>query len=120
MRFLVDNALSPSVAAGLQRAGHDTVHVRDLNMEASRDEEIFTYAARENRVLLTADTDFGALLASTGMATPSLILFRRTNKKPSDLLNVLLGNLGQLKEALDAGAIVVIEDRRIRIRALPI
>jgi len=41
MRFLVDNALSPAVAHYLRDAGHDAVHVRDLQMHTSEDEEIF-------------------------------------------------------------------------------
>ncbi len=76
MRFLIDNALSPAVGEALIQLGHDAVHVRTLDMHAASDEEIFDLAAREQRVVVSADTDFGTLLAIRKQPSPSVILFR--------------------------------------------
>ena len=121
MRFLVDNALSPVVAEALRRSGHDAGHVRDRGMQAATDEEIFGLAAREGRVVVSADTDFGTLLALRRTAGPSVLIFRRfSGRRPEEQARLLLEQLPRVREPLERGSVVVIEQDRIRIRALPI
>jgi len=89
-------------------------------MQADSDEKIFEKALLEHRILVSADTDFATLLALRNDKKPSVILFRRSSRKPAEQVNLLLTNLPTLEQALSEGSIVIIEDTRIRVRSLPI
>src|SRR2546427_933690 len=87
MRFLIDNALSPVLATLLTQAGHDALHVRTIELHRADDIEIFDRAAAEDRIVVSADTDFGTLLATRTVQKPSVIQFRGRGSRRPDALS---------------------------------
>ena len=73
------HALSPGIARLLAEAGHDAVHVRGYDLQAADDAEILERAGIEERVVVSADSDFAMLLALSRLNKPSFILFREAD-----------------------------------------
>lgn len=121
MRLLVDANLSPRVAAGLNDAGLDAVHVVDWQLGEARDLAILEAASADDRTIISSDTDFGALLALHDRRKPSFVLLRHLNDlTPDQHASLLIANLLAVADELEAGAVVTVDRTRIRVRRLPI
>jgi predicted nuclease of predicted toxin-antitoxin system len=121
LKFLVDNALPPRLADLLLAAGYDAVHVRAYGMQAAEDERILARALDEDRIVVSADSDFGAILAAQEAERPSFILFRETNLLAArDYMDMLLPALPMLEPELLAGCVAVFRNNRLRVRRLPL
>lgn len=121
MRFLLDQNRSPVLAELLREAGHNAVHTLDLGLEEAEDDEVLDAAEADQRIVVSGDTDFGALLALTHKRSPSVILFRTRNlPSAADQAGIMLQDVDDIEEDLAQGAVVVVSDDRIRIRRLPL
>ncbi len=121
MRLFLDQNLSAHLAGLLDGSVFDVIDTRSIGMQRASDEEIADFAASENRIVVSADTDFGAILAARQARKPSFVLLRRSQGLSPDIVaSVLVSNLPAFEADLEAGAIVVISDEVVRVRPLPI
>jgi predicted nuclease of predicted toxin-antitoxin system len=104
--------LPPTMADWLRSAGHDAVHVRELGLSDAPDREIFERAAANSRIVVTFDLDFGEIAG-----WPEVLRLRLPSRQ--HLQQRLRVAISTAARALEAGAIVVVEDSRIRIRPRP-
>ena len=120
MKFLLDMPIGRKTADWFKSQGFDAVHARDIGLAKASDAEILNHALKENRILLTMDLDFPAILASSQAREPGVILLRLRNPNPALIQKHLALLLRTHQEMRLASAIVIIEDSRIRLRKLPI
>lgn len=121
MKLLVDENLSLRVAEQLGRVGHDVVHVTNVDLAGAADPDVLAWAVGHDRIIVTADTDFGALLAIRGDDAPSVVLLRSSDHlSPSEQARLLIMALDHVENELARGGVASVSPSRIRLRQLPI
>jgi predicted nuclease of predicted toxin-antitoxin system len=114
VKFLADESCDWAVVRALRDAGHDVVAVGEVAAGAE-DEVVLALAAREGRIVLTEDKDFGRLAYADRSGSAGVMLLRF----PAPARKQVAGELVELVWAHGhrlAGAFIVVEPGRARIR----
>ncbi len=119
MKFLVDMNLSPGWIELLVSAGFQAVHWSTIGRGSESDAELMDWAARHEHIVLTADLDFGAILAATQRRKPSVIQIRADVPTPAAAGEAVLAAIRQARNELESGAILSVDTARARLRVLP-
>lgn len=120
LRLLADMNISPQTVEALQREGWDIIRVSQALPADASDEEILEFARQTERVVVTQDLDFSALLALRGYDRPSLVTLRLMMSDPETVTQRLLKVLPRLEHVLKEGAAATVEENVVRFRYLPI
>jgi len=114
LKFLVDVGVGEKVEDFLYKNGYDILSVRKLNPRMS-DSEIIDIAAKDNRIVITMDKDFGELIYNSGLIHKGILLLRTENcsgdKKAKILSEILINYSSELEENF-----CVFSKDRLRIR----
>lgn len=120
MKVLLDMNLSPKWVAVLVEAGFDAVHWIVIGKPDALDSEIMQWAKKNDHVVFTHDLDFGDILAATNADAPSVIQLRAQNLHPDALAGSVVAALKQFSAQLEEGALIVVDENKVRARILPI
>ncbi|MDO9287769.1 MAG: DUF5615 family PIN-like protein [Thermodesulfovibrionales bacterium] len=120
LKFIADIHISPITIEELKKRGHNIIRITEKLPPTSTDNEIIQLAYQEQAVIITQDLDFSAIIAQSGLNSPSVISLRVANAKPDMITRLLTTVLPRIEVELTEGAIVSIDEKEYRIRKLPV
>lgn len=120
VQLVIDMNLSVEWVGDLARDGWTAVHWSSVGDPRATDAAIMAWASANGFVVFTHDLDFGTALALTHAKGPSVLQVRGQNVLPDHMGPLVVAALRQHDAALAAGALVVVEERKARVRVLPL
>ena len=117
---MVDMNLSVEWVALLQQAGWPATHWSAIGDPRADDVTIMAWAAANGHAVLTHDLDFETALALTHARGPSVVQVRSPKVLPEHMGPWVLEAFRRCETELSAGALVVVEPARSRVRVLPL
>jgi predicted nuclease of predicted toxin-antitoxin system len=118
VKLVVDMNLSTDWVAPLRQVGIDTVHWSELGPPDASDDAIMVWSRENHAIVLTRDLDFGAALMLHALPSPSVVQLRIKKIRPEQDIALVRRALSLHGTHLERGAIVTIEEHRIRARVL--
>lgn len=117
MRILANENMPASVLLHLRTAGHDVLSAKE-SLRGEEDAVLLARAQAEERVLISQDKDFEELAFRSGLpAACGVILFRLHGQDPDADRRRMIEVLDSTADWL--GLFSVVDERRVRSRALP-
>jgi len=120
LEFLANMNISPLTVEQLKKKGWNVVRISDVMDRGSKDIDVLLYAQKQNKVVITQDLDFSAILAIRGYAKPSLINLRLENPRPDLVSSRIVEVVSAMEKELEEGVVVTIDETSARYRNLPI
>ncbi len=120
MKLLIDMNLSPQWVFTLKEAGWDAVHWSEIGKPSAPDHEIMGFAKANGYVIFTHDLDFATILAATKADCPSVIQIRTQDVVPASLGSLVISALNQFQRDLEEGALITVDQKKLRARILPL
>jgi len=118
MKLLADANVETAIVEWLRSRGHDVLWAAQLSSSIP-DDDLLNRASTEERVVLTHDRDFGDLVFRRGLSHSGIVLMRFRAPLQTERL-ALFQTHWPLIENRASGQFIVVSDKRIRIRALPL
>ncbi len=118
MRFKVDENLPNEVALLLREAGYDAATVYDEALVGSPDPVLLDACRAEERIMISLDLGFADIRVHAGATSPGAIVIRAKVQEVEHVMKIMRDLVAILSSESPAGAVWVVDERRVRMRPL--
>lgn len=117
MRFLADENIPVPVVQLLRAGGLDVESIAELSPGVP-DEQVLSYARKQNQIIITFDRDFGELVYHRGAPIPAGVVYLRLPQGDVASIAQTILELTRLPEIQVEGRFTVIDSDKVRQRPL--
>jgi len=119
MNFFSDHDVFGATVKFLLAKGYFVTRAQDVGLAKAKDREILQYATDHNLILLTCDTDFGALVFQQKAQSRGVVFLRAYSTTLPLVHYQLFRTLTELTEAELHRSFIVVTATQYRLRRLP-
>lgn len=119
MNVVVDVCLSARLTDLLNDLGEQATHWSSIGPSNARDGEIMSWAEKNGHIVISADLDFGDLLARSQAALPSVVLIRSSDQSPDHIAPLVKEAIDRFRNELSSGCLISVDEDNARMRLLP-
>ena len=120
MHLVLDQGVPRDAAALLRSLGYDCIHVSEIGMSRSTDEEILAFSLGRKAVVVTLDADFHTILAVSGAIGPSVIRVRLQGLGAPETVALVRKVLAGFEADLARGSLITVKARKTTCHRLPV
>jgi predicted nuclease of predicted toxin-antitoxin system len=117
LRFLIDEDCPLSLETLLKEKGHDAIHVKTSGLSGTKDPEIFIFAQKEQRIIISRDLGWSNIKSYPPNTHCGLIILRFSFEAIAiEIRQALEKFIDQVNLPEIIGATVIVDQNKFRIR----
>ncbi len=116
LRFLTDEDVPRSTARMLREHGYDAADVRDVGLRGAADREVYEFAQREGRILISCDLGFANVIHYPPGSAVGIVVVRIPDQTPIDMFNQVVARSVKGIGSDLKGHLAIVELDKVRLR----
>jgi len=116
MRFLLDAGVPRTIQNFLETLGFDALRLSQTKLWNATDEKVFSWAQKENRIIVTRDKGFGDIRSYPPGKHAGIIIIKDPNLSAAKIAEIFRSAWAEMKRADFERNLIIIDRKKVRLR----